>query len=174
MSDFQDVVERVLRHAAEGGLTLATAESCTAGCLATLLADAPGAGEQFHGGFVVYSKEQKAAVLGVEADLIASHTAVSEPVAKAMAAGVLASCPADIGIAITGVAGPDPDEDGNPVGILHVAVACRGGGIHHRRLQLGEETRGALRVRAMKEALDLVEKVLGAFADRKPAHRHPS
>lgn len=162
MSDFQDIAERVLDHAARRGLTLATAESCTAGCLATLIADAPGAGEQFHGGFIVYSKEQKTAVLDVGADLISTHTAVSEAVAKAMAAGVLACCPADIGLAITGVAGPDPDEDGNPVGLMHVAVACRSSGIHHRRLQLGQDTRGALRVRAMKEALSLLEEVLGA------------
>ncbi len=160
MSDFQDLAERVLKLAAENAKTLATAESCTAGCLATLLADAPGAGEQFHGGFVVYSKEQKTAVLGVSPAVISERSAVSEEVAKAMAAGVLKASPADIAIAITGVAGPDPDEDGNPVGLMHVAVTCRSGETHHRKLELGDDTRGALRVAAMRYALELVEQVL--------------
>lgn len=169
MSDFQDVAERILKMAAAHGRTLATAESCTAGCLATLLADAPGAGGQFHGGFVVYSKEQKTAVLGVGVDVIAANTAVSESVARSMAEGVLRACPAHIGIAITGVAGPDPDEDGNPVGLMHVAVACRSGETHHRKLQLGEDTRGALRVSAMRHALELVQQILESDAARSKA-----
>lgn len=160
MSEFAHIAERILKAAAARGVTLATAESCTAGCLATLLADAPGASDHFHGGFVVYSKQQKTVVLGVDAGLIARHTAVSRPVAEAMASGVLSECPADIAIAITGVAGPEPDEDGNPVGLMHIAVARRGGDIHHRRSDLGKDTRGALRVAAMKEALKLVDEVL--------------
>ena len=167
MSDFQTISERVLGRAAKCGVTLATAESCTAGCLATLLADAPGAGDHYHGGFVVYSKTQKTAVLGVSASLLAAETAVSEAVATAMATGALACSPADIAIAITGVAGPDPDEDGNPVGLMHIAVACRGGRSHHRKLQLGNDTRGSLRVRAMREALALTDGVLERLEHEK-------
>lgn len=166
MSEFAEIAGRVSQRAAALDLTLATAESCTAGCLATLLADAPGAGERFHGGFVVYTKQQKIAVLGVPKDLIAKHTAVSRPVVEAMAAGVLSTCPADIAVAITGVAGPEPDEDGNPVGLMHIAVACRDGSIHHRQHDLGQDTRGSLRVRAMKEALALVEQVMAELPSR--------
>jgi len=160
MSDFHELAGSVLDKARDRKLTLATAESCTAGALATLLADAPGAGGVFHGGFVVYSKQQKRAVLGVPHDVLARSTAVSQPVAEAMARGVLERCPADIAVAITGVAGPESDEDGNPIGLMHVAVAARGSSILHRKYEFGEDTRGGLRVRVMKEALHLLEEVL--------------
>src|SRR5829696_1044693 len=101
------LAERLVGNAKAGKVMLATAESCTAGRLATLVADAPGGGDQFHGGFVVYTKENKTAVLGVPNELIANHTAVSGAVAEAMASGTLERCPADMAIAITGVAGPD-------------------------------------------------------------------
>lgn len=109
------------------GVTLATAESCTAGALAFLLAQAPGGGEALHGGFVVYTKENKTAALGVPKELIARHSAVSAEVARAMAEGALKRCPADIVVAITGVTGPEPDEDGNPVGLVYMAAAGRSG-----------------------------------------------
>lgn len=167
MSELAALSERVVKKAKTLGLTLATAESCTAGCLATQLADAPGAGTQFHGGFVLYSKNQKTAVLGVPSEVITAHTAVSQHVAEAMATGILDHCPADIGVAITGVAGPEPDEDGNPVGLMHVAVACRGGGIRHRRYDLGQHDRETLRANTMLAALRLVEEVLDSATPSK-------
>lgn len=154
------LAERLLRRAGARNLTVATAESCTAGHLATVLADAPGGGERFHGGFVVYSKLNKTAALGVPPELIAAHTAVSRPVAEAMATGALERCPADVAIAITGVAGPDPDEDGNPVGLMHIAVAIRGGGVHHRQHTFAAADRESLRERAICEALGLTDQIL--------------
>ena len=142
-------------------MTLATAESCTAGCLATLLADAPEASKVFHGGFVVYSKQQKMAVLGVSESLIASHTAVSGPVAMAMAQGVLDRCPADIALAVTGVAGPEPDEDDNPVGLMHVAAATRKGDARHMECRCGLKDRAGLRADAIRAALTLAQKCFG-------------
>ena len=118
--------EEVLKQAKARRLTLATVESCTAGSLGLLLADAPGAADSFHGGFIVYTKANKTAAVGVPAELIEAHTAVSREVAEAMARGGIARCPADIAIAITGVAGPEPDEDGNPVGLVHLAAALPG------------------------------------------------
>ncbi|MDX2204150.1 MAG: CinA family protein [Hyphomicrobiaceae bacterium] len=168
MSDFQDIAARLLKLASEKRATLATAESCTAGCLATLLADAPGGGTHFHGGFVVYSKEQKQAALGVDPALISSHSAVSQQVTEAMAKGVLEACPAHVAIAVTGVAGPEPDEDGNPVGLMHVAVSLRSGAMHHRRLQLGSDTKGTLRVMVMRSALELATEVLDAEKSSQP------
>jgi PncC family amidohydrolase len=106
-------------------LTLATAESCTAGSLAFLLSQAPGGGGVLQGGFVVYTKANKSAALGVPEALIQRHSAVSSEVARAMASGALERCPADIVVAITGVTGPEPDEDGNPVGLVHMAAAGR-------------------------------------------------
>ena len=80
-----------------------------------LLSDTPGAGETFFGGFVSYSKDYKQMILGVSAELIALETAVSDPVARATAHGGLECSGCDLALAITGVAGPKPDEDGNPV-----------------------------------------------------------
>ena len=90
-------------------MTLATVESCTAGWLAHLLSQAEGASETLHGGFVVYTKANKVAAVGVPKEVLAAHTAVSAEVSQAMAEGGLARCPADIVVAITGVASPDPD-----------------------------------------------------------------
>jgi PncC family amidohydrolase len=104
--------------------------------MASALADTPGAGDVFHGGFVVYSKEHKTEAVGVPASLIRQHTAVSAPVAKTMAEGGLNRSSADIALAITGVAGPDPDEDGNPVGLVFIAGARKSGATIERKLSL--------------------------------------
>jgi nicotinamide-nucleotide amidase len=154
------LAERVVKKARAAGVKLATAESCTAGSLATLLADTPGGGEQFHGGFVTYTKENKMAALGVPRELIAAHTAVSRPVAEAMATGALDRCPADLVIAITGVAGPEPDEDGNPVGLMHIAAAVRGRGIRHRSHTCEKGGRDETRTGAMCAALELADEML--------------
>jgi nicotinamide-nucleotide amidase len=108
------------------GLSIVTAESCTAGLLAKTLSDAPGAAAHFCGGYVTYTKQQKTRALGVSARLLATKGAVCPEVARAMVRGALAGSVADIAIAITGVAGPDPDEDGNPVGKVIIAAAFRG------------------------------------------------
>jgi nicotinamide-nucleotide amidase len=154
------LAERVLKKARAAGVRLATAESCTAGRLSTLLADAPGGGEQFYGGFVTYTKENKIATLGVPRELIAAYTAVSRPVAEAMATGALDRCPADMVIAITGVAGPEPDEDGNPVGLMHIATAVRGRCMRHRSQTCREGGRDDTRTRAMYAALELADQML--------------
>jgi PncC family amidohydrolase len=121
--------DQLVRRAEKAGLTILAVESCTAGALGSALAAAEGAGDVFHGGFIVYSKENKTIAVGVPQDLIKTHTAVSAPVAKAMARGGIERGPADLSIAITGVAGPDPDEDGNPVGLTFIAAAHRDGRI---------------------------------------------
>jgi nicotinamide-nucleotide amidase len=163
------LAERVLAKLKSRSLMVVTAESCTAGNLATLLADAPDGGQCLHGGFVVYTKDNKAAVLGVPLELVATHTAVSQPVAEAMAKGALERCPADMAIAITGVAGPEPDEDGNPVGLMHVAVAHRDGRLLHRRHTFEQAGRDALRQNAIQAALALTEEVLDETGPAKTA-----
>lgn len=143
-------------------MTLATVESCTAGSLAQLLSQAEGASKILHGGFVVYNKANKIAAVGVPAQLLAAHTAVSAEVAQAMADGGLARCPADIVVAITGVAGPEPDEDGNPVGRIFVAAAARDGRkrvLHHEFAQSSKEE---ICRAAMGSAMDLIEQLLRA------------
>src|SRR5689334_2097347 len=90
------------------GLSVVTAESCTAGLLAKTLSDAPGAAEHLAGGFVTYTKAQKTKALGVSARLLRTKGAVCREVANALARGALARSAAELAVAITGVAGPDP------------------------------------------------------------------
>ena len=94
--------------------------------------------------------------------LIAAHTAVSREVAEAMARGGLARCPADIAIAVTGVTGPEPDEDGNPVGLVHIAAACRDGRISHIERNFGQRSREENRHLSLEAALGVLEVVVRA------------
>ena len=98
--------ERSSRSAAQAGLRLATAESCTGGLIAAVLTEVAGSSDVFERGFVTYSNEAKTELLGVPPTLIATHGAVSREVARAMAEGALAHSAADIAVAVTGVAGP--------------------------------------------------------------------
>ena len=160
----KDHAERVVRLAEARCMTLATVESCTAGSLAHLLAQAPGASGVLHGGFVVYTKENKAAAVGVPAGLLRERSAVSGEVAEAMAAGGIERCPAGIVVAVTGVAGPEPDEDGNPVGLVFVAAAARDGRRRIVMRNFGELPKEEICSAAMGEALALIEELLTAKA----------
>ncbi len=159
-SGLDRLAARIVAQAGEKVLAIVTAESCTAGTLAALLADAPGAGGCFQGGFVTYAKACKTRLLGVPALLIDRHTAVSREVAERMATGALDASGADIAIAVTGVLGPEPDEDGNPVGLIHIAAATRGGPVRHAEIHAPEPSRAANRERALSDALTLLDDVL--------------
>src|SRR5262249_37641423 len=102
--------------------TVAVAESLTAGLLAAALTETPGASRTFRGGVVVYATDLKASLAGVPADLLAAHGPVSAPVAEALAVGVRQRLAATYGVALTGVAGPEP-QGGQPVGTVYVGVA---------------------------------------------------
>jgi nicotinamide-nucleotide amidase len=158
----KDQAGRIMKFAQARRATLATVESCTAGALALLLSQAEGASDTLHGGFVVYTKDNKTAAVGVPKELIAAHTAVSAEVAKAMANGGLARCPADIVVAITGVAGPEPDEDGNPVGLVYVAAAARDGPTRVIRHEFGKRNKDQICEAAMGAALALLEELVSA------------
>jgi PncC family amidohydrolase len=152
--DIEQLAEHLFRQMSVRKLTLITAESCTAGALAQRLADTPGAGQQFHGGFVTYTKAQKTSALGVPSDLLRQKGAVCAEVARAMAEGALRHAKADLAAAITGVAGPEPDEDGNPVGRVCIAIACRTGGAEAFERQYPAEGRDAIRRRAIHDTLE--------------------
>lgn len=113
----EDVVALLMAR----GLTVATGESITAGLLAGSLATVPGCSAVLRGGIVAYQADLKVALLGVDPAIIA-HGVVTEPVARAMAVGAAHALGADVGVATTGVAGPDP-HDGEPVGSVWIAVA---------------------------------------------------
>jgi nicotinamide-nucleotide amidase len=111
----------------ERGLRIAAAESCTGGLLLSRLTDVPGSSDYVVGGAVCYSNALKISLVGVPPDLIVEHGAVSEPVARAMAEGIRSQAGADLGVGITGIAGPSGGSEAKPVGTVVVAVAGAGG-----------------------------------------------
>jgi nicotinamide-nucleotide amidase len=147
-----DLAKRTLDAAKAKGWSVVTAESCTAGKLAALLSEAPGASEHLHGGFVTYTKDNKTRAL-VSAELLRQKSAVCVDVAVAMAEGALARSPANIAVAITGVAGPEPDEDGNPVGLVCIALAAPNAQPIQIEKRYGEIGRDEIQERAMADAL---------------------
>jgi nicotinamide-nucleotide amidase len=149
--------ERILAFAKQKGWTIVTAESCTCGMLATLLSKAEGASQHLHGGFVTYTKQNKTAALGVPRGILDRQGAVCEPVARAMAEGALTRSPADLSIAVTGVAGPGTDDDGNPVGLVHLAATRRGQPTLHVKKSYGDLDRETILQRAMLDALQLLQ-----------------
>jgi nicotinamide-nucleotide amidase len=108
------------------GWRLATAESCTGGLIAAACTALAGSSDWFDRGFVTYSNEAKVQMLGVDAALIAQHGAVSREVACAMAAGALRQSPANLAVAVTGIAGPGGAVPGKPVGTVWLATARKG------------------------------------------------
>ena len=144
------------------GLTIATAESCTAGLLAARLADRPGSSEYLLGGVVAYSNAAKASLLGVPAELIERVGAVSAEVAAAMAAGARERFGADIGVGITGIAGPGGGTPDKPVGRVEVCVE-RPDRTVARQLNLFG-ARPDVRARSVVIALHLVRRLLVADA----------
>lgn len=149
------VVGRLLQ---ERGLTLATMESCTGGLLANLVTDVPGSSAYFRGGVVAYSAELKAA-FGVDPAVIAAHGTVAEETARAMARAARARLGADVGLATTGVAGPESVE-GKPVGTLHLALDLQGS-LHAATTQYAT-TRAEFKRRGAQDALYLLWRALTA------------
>jgi nicotinamide-nucleotide amidase len=139
-------------------ITLATGESCTGGMLAARLTEVPGASRFFERGFVTYSNKAKMELLGVEAALIDSVGAVSEEVARAMAAGARRASGAQVGIGITGIAGPDGGSPEKPVGLVFVAIDGAAG-TRVRRAQFPGE-RDRVRYQASQLALEMLRRGL--------------
>ena len=142
------------------GVSLASGESCTGGLIAAILTEVPGSSDVVERGFVTYSNQAKTDLLGVPKTLIDEHGAVSEPVARAMAEGVLAASPAAIAIAVTGIAGPGGGTADKPVGLVHLAVALRGDCVVHERQLFGDRPRRQIRLLTVQRAFELIRAVL--------------
>ncbi|AKM11691.1 CinA family protein [Croceicoccus naphthovorans] len=149
--------KRVMQALKQHELTIATAESCTGGVLASILTDLRGLSHVFECSFVVYSDQAKCDLLGIDRVLVTNFGAVSREVAEAMAGGALRRSRASIAIAITGFAGPGGE--GDEEGLVHFACA-RGQSLRHREKHFGPIGRDRVRRHAIDSALDLIEEAI--------------
>lgn len=138
------------------GKTLVTAESLTGGGIGTMLTSVPGASKVYKGGIISYTNEVKHGVLGVPAAYLTTFGAVSAPVAEAMAVGARELLSADVAVSVTGLAGPDGDEFGNPVGTVFIGIADDHGVSVEEHHFFGD--REAVRKQTIEAALRLVLK----------------
>ncbi len=159
--DIEALARKVVEAAAARSLMIATAESCTGGLVSAALTAVAGSSAVVERGFVTYSNAAKSELLGVPVALIERQGAVSEPVARAMAAGALAHSSAQISVAVTGIAGPGGGSADKPVGLVHFAAAGPGGLIHVER-RFGDIGREAVRLDSVRVALDLLLDRIGA------------
>lgn len=136
------------------GITLATAESCTGGGIGAAITSVSGSSKVFKGGIISYTNEIKIRLLGVDKEILSREGAVSAPVAEAMACGARKALKADIAVSVTGLAGPDGDDFGNPVGTVYIGYCDSQQCIsHHFRFEGG---RDAVREQVVTAALELI------------------
>ena len=150
-----DLAGRVVERLGRLGKTLAVAESCTGGLLGGAVTGVPGSSEVFLQGFTTYSNAAKTSALGVDADLVSKHGAVSAEVAQAMAEGALRVAGSDFALSVTGVAGPGGGTQEKPVGLVFIGLARKGGGASAKQFRFPGK-RAVVREMAVDAALDLL------------------
>ncbi len=149
----------VVAICARRGLTIATAESCTGGLIAAILTEISGASSVFTHGFITYANPAKVSMVDVSETALASHGAVSETIARAMAEGALRTAGVSLAIGVTGVAGPTGGTENKPVGLVHMACASSNGKTTHKALHF-EGSRTCIRLKAVEAALGMLLKQL--------------
>ena len=147
----------------EKGLTVATAESCTGGGIGHAITAVSGSSAVYAGGVISYTNEVKEKILGVPAQTLETFGAVSSQTARAMAEGVKSLLHTDFGISVTGLAGPDGDGSGKPVGLVYIGVACQEGTVVHEFLFHGN--RDAVRSQAVDAGL---QQLYNAIKNAEP------
>lgn len=152
----------------EKKLKLVTAESCTGGLIAKMITEISGASEVFDGGVVSYANSVKENVLGVDGKTLESYGAVSEPVAVMMARGARKIMNADIAVSVTGIAGPNSDSTGKPVGLIYVALCDKEDAIviEMRNEFKGEDVREKNREAAALKALELAAQYARLYPEK--------
>jgi nicotinamide-nucleotide amidase len=158
-----DLIERaaaLLDRCRAAGAKIATAESCTGGLVAALLTEIPGSSAVVERGFVVYSNEAKQDLLGVPAETLERHGAVSQATARALAEGALRASRADLAVSVTGVAGPDGGTAAKPVGLVFFAAARAGAATLAREERFGDLGRSNVRLASARVALEMLDKAL--------------
>ncbi len=154
---------------AEYNLTIATAESCTGGMIASELVDYPGISTYFNEGYVTYSNEAKQRLLHVKETTLSKFGAVSDECAREMAYGIMQAAGSDIGIATTGIAGPDGGTDEKPVGTVYIACAYKGKIV--TKHYLFEGSRMQIRFAATKMAFKLITDTIYRLEYGNESHR---
>ncbi|MDF1816339.1 MAG: competence/damage-inducible protein A [Verrucomicrobiales bacterium] len=162
VTESEDSIARVVIDLlAERNQTVATAESCTGGLIASTITDESGSSDVFHRGYVTYSNEAKSALLGVAPEIIEANGAVSAETVQAMVEGCLENSGADHAVAVSGVAGPTGGTDEKPVGTVYVGVASRNGETFVKKYFWPSE-RIAFKTRVCRLVLDLLrQRILG-------------
>ena len=154
--DLTSQAQPVVDALSKAGLSVVTAESCTGGLIAAILSHAQNASACLHGGFVVYTKTHKHAALGVDENLLGTQGSVNAEVARQMAEGALRHSPASIALAVTGVLGPNPDEDDNPPGLIYLGLALSGRPTRIIRHDFGRIDPDEMRRQVILNALNLL------------------
>ncbi len=149
----------LLERCRKAKVRIATAESCTGGLIGGVLTEIAGSSDVFERGFVTYSNHAKIEVLGVPADLIRAHGAVSEAVVRAMAEGALAKSHAQLTVGVSGVAGPGASGS-KPAGRVHLAAAAKGKETLHLQRDYGDIGRSEVRLATVRDALSLMARLL--------------
>ncbi|HCB94184.1 MAG TPA: competence protein ComA [Selenomonas sp.] len=148
------------RLLAKERLTIACAESCTGGLLTSRLTDVAGSSAYVKGSIVSYSNEIKERLVGVKSDTLAGYGAVSEQTAGEMAEGIRRAIGADIGVGVTGIAGPDGGTPQKPVGLVYIAVAGAQGTVIRENRFKG--TRGEIKLQTTETALEMIKNYISA------------
>lgn len=157
--DILNLAAQLLDRCRNTGIMLTTAESCTGGLIAGALTAIPGSSDIVDRGFITYSNEAKAEMLGIDPGLIGKEGAVSKAVALAMAQGALMHSRASLSLAVTGIAGPGGGSAEKPVGLVHIAAAVPSG-VEHRECRFADHGRASIRRDSILTALGLGLEIL--------------
>ena len=148
--------EQIIADFSSRGMMVATVESCTGGLIAGVLTEVPGSSAVVDRGFVTYTNEAKADMLGVSPATLEAYGAVSKETALQMVHGALFRSRATVAVAVTGVAGPGGGSAEKPVGLVHLAAKNRSGTILHREMRYGDIGRDKVRLATVETALDML------------------
>lgn len=151
-----DKAAEVLKRAGEKHFRIATAESCTGGLIAALLTEIPGSSVVVGRSFITYSNRAKREILGVNADTLKAHGAVSEEVVHEMAENTFNNTTAHVTIAVSGIAGPGGGSPDKPAGTVHMATYAEDGGIQHIKQSFGDIGRTEVRLATVDAAMDML------------------
>jgi nicotinamide-nucleotide amidase len=160
--DIAALAQKMISHGTARGEMVSTAESCTGGLIAGALTEIAGSSAVVDRGFVTYTNEAKADMLGVQGKTLETFGAVSKETALQMVQGALLRSRASHAVAVTGIAGPGGGSDTKPVGLVHLAAMSRNGAILHREMRYGDIGRDQVRLATVKTALEMLLDVSGA------------